>query len=105
MDTWPILEVLNPKTSPRENLKQHPIIYSRNYHHLVRHNRGEHKREDYVLSLYDISSAIRWTFKSNFDKVKQSEQVIATKKLSTIIMDAYMSLWTTLQRNLECHHG
>ena len=41
-----------------------------------------------VLALSDIFSSIGWNFKSNFDEVKDPEQVIAAKKLAIIVIVA-----------------
>ena len=51
------------------------------------------EKEDYVLALYDISNAIIWTFKSNFDEFKHPEQVISVSKIESIVIDKEICIY------------
>ena len=54
---------------------------------------GHTKKEDCVIDLCDSYSTIGWTLKSNLNEIKQSEQVISTRKLSTIVINAEIYIY------------
>ena len=69
-------------------------------------------KEDYILASSEISSTIRWTLKSNFGKIKQSAQFIATRKLATIsfhteiciYVQHFKGIWNVIMDILSMYH-
>ena len=106
INTWLILEVSHTNTTPRENLKQHPGIYSRNYHHLGRHH-------IWIYGKGTLCPSVIWHLRRHRMELQVKlwwGQIVSTsyscKKASNHCNRCRnMHLWKTLQRNIECHRG
>ena len=106
VDTRTSLEVSHSNTTPRDNSKQQPGIYSINYHHLGRHHRGAHGKVRLRPSLILQLHRHRMDLQIKLPQVQTVSTNHSFKETRNHCnQHRNMNLWITLQRNLECNHG
>ena len=106
VDTWSILEVSHPKTTTRENFKQHPGIYSIHYHYLGQHHKGAQEKGR-------LCTSIIWQLQRHLMDLEVKPWQGQTLSTSNSCKEdgnqcnwrRNTNLWTILQKNLECNQG
>ena len=93
INTWKNLEVSRLKTTQRDNFKQHPGIYSRNYHHLGRHHRGAHEQGKFCTSLIWKLHSHRMDLQVKLWQGQTISTIHICKMLETIVINIEICIY------------